>query len=300
MRRRVDRLSASAALVGFLIACCATAGMPARGTAAPSSPPEAITEADRTDLDADLAARRDARVSDAGAPRRLRGGRPPPRPLRSCPPTERIESGPRLARELQIVLDRSLWVDLDALSELPEGLEDDGLPPGRDRLGTIGARGGPVDAAAGAGPGGRGRTGLAGLRVHRQAYPGAVRAVRLPALRRASPPRVRRLGRPRHGPLAVDRADRARARRLAARVPRGLGDPAPRALLRAPHGDRARRPDRRIRPPPAAAHGDALPLPRRLLLAPPRRARPGASSSASPAGSRSCSSPGSACGSSTS
>jgi MscS family membrane protein len=65
--------------------------------------------------------------------------------LSAVPAAELAERGPRLARELQVVLDRTLWIDLDALSDQPEGLEDDGLPPGRDRLGTIRARGGAFD-----------------------------------------------------------------------------------------------------------------------------------------------------------
>lgn len=65
--------------------------------------------------------------------------------LSAVPAAERPERGPRLARELQVVLDRTLWVDPDALSDQPEGLEDDGLPPGRDRLGTVRARGGAAD-----------------------------------------------------------------------------------------------------------------------------------------------------------
>jgi MscS family membrane protein len=65
--------------------------------------------------------------------------------LSAVPATELAERGPLLARELHVILDRTLWIDLDALSEQPEGLQDDGLPPGRDRLGSIHARGGPAD-----------------------------------------------------------------------------------------------------------------------------------------------------------
>jgi MscS family membrane protein len=65
--------------------------------------------------------------------------------LSALPAADLAERGPLLARELHIILDRTLWVDLDALSDRPEGLADDGLPPGRDRIGSIRARGGPVD-----------------------------------------------------------------------------------------------------------------------------------------------------------
>jgi len=53
--------------------------------------------------------------------------------------------GPRLARELKIVLDKTLWVDVGALSRKPEGKSEDGLPANRDRVGTIKTQGGEVD-----------------------------------------------------------------------------------------------------------------------------------------------------------
>src|SRR6185369_12446870 len=37
----------------------------------------------------------------------------------------------------QVVLDRTLWVDVDGLSDDPEGIGDDGLPPRRDLVGTV-------------------------------------------------------------------------------------------------------------------------------------------------------------------
>jgi len=45
--------------------------------------------------------------------------------------------GGELARRLQAVLDRYLWVDLDSVSPLAEGDEQDGLPAGVDQIGTI-------------------------------------------------------------------------------------------------------------------------------------------------------------------
>jgi len=42
-----------------------------------------------------------------------------------------------LARALKTVLDRVLWIDLDALSDAPEGYTSDGLPASRDRVGKI-------------------------------------------------------------------------------------------------------------------------------------------------------------------
>lgn len=64
--------------------------------------------------------------------------------LRSIPAAERSERGPELARQLKVVLDQKLWVDLDALSADPRGLPDDGLPPYRDLVGHVDAERGDV------------------------------------------------------------------------------------------------------------------------------------------------------------
>ena len=45
--------------------------------------------------------------------------------------------GGELARRLKAVLDRHLGVDLESLSPLPAGDEEDGLPPGVDQIGTV-------------------------------------------------------------------------------------------------------------------------------------------------------------------
>ena len=45
--------------------------------------------------------------------------------------------GPQLARRIRAVLERTIDVDLDALSPHPEGATDDGLPRGVDKLGEI-------------------------------------------------------------------------------------------------------------------------------------------------------------------
>jgi MscS family membrane protein len=60
--------------------------------------------------------------------------------LRSLPAVE----GPERARELKIVLDRTLWVDLDALSDDPAGARDDGLGARRDLVGHVDAVEPPV------------------------------------------------------------------------------------------------------------------------------------------------------------
>ena len=53
--------------------------------------------------------------------------------------------GPLLARNLGIVLDRTLWIDTDLLSEDPEGHADDGLPSSRDYIDSIEVDSGRVD-----------------------------------------------------------------------------------------------------------------------------------------------------------
>jgi MscS family membrane protein len=53
--------------------------------------------------------------------------------------------GPALARQLKVVLDQKLWVDVDALSDEPGGYAGDDLPPNRDRVGSIETRRGAVD-----------------------------------------------------------------------------------------------------------------------------------------------------------
>jgi hypothetical protein len=42
-----------------------------------------------------------------------------------------------MARELEIILDRVLWLDVEKLSTERDGDPSDGLPPLRDSIGTI-------------------------------------------------------------------------------------------------------------------------------------------------------------------
>ncbi len=65
--------------------------------------------------------------------------------LGSIAERERANRGPVLARHLKVVLDQTLWIDLDSLSDQSEGMTDDGLPPGLDRIGTISTGRGKVD-----------------------------------------------------------------------------------------------------------------------------------------------------------
>lgn len=48
-----------------------------------------------------------------------------------------LSEGPELARKLQAVLDRRLWVEVDSLSPLATGNVEDGLPGNTDELGTV-------------------------------------------------------------------------------------------------------------------------------------------------------------------
>jgi MscS family membrane protein len=53
--------------------------------------------------------------------------------------------GAVLARQLKFVLDQEFWVELESLSQQPEGHSGDGLPSYRDRVGTLHTEAGPVD-----------------------------------------------------------------------------------------------------------------------------------------------------------
>jgi MscS family membrane protein len=57
--------------------------------------------------------------------------------LARFPPDRRDARGVELARQLEVVLERALWIDLEAISDDPEGQADDGLPPDHERIGTI-------------------------------------------------------------------------------------------------------------------------------------------------------------------
>ena len=57
--------------------------------------------------------------------------------LRSLPRALTKTQGPQLARQLKIVFDRSLWIDLTSLSREPKGHDNDGLASFRDHVGKI-------------------------------------------------------------------------------------------------------------------------------------------------------------------
>jgi MscS family membrane protein len=57
--------------------------------------------------------------------------------LRRLPRGLHKNDGPTLARELKIIFDRTLWIDLDTLSTDPKGHAADNLPPYRDWVGRI-------------------------------------------------------------------------------------------------------------------------------------------------------------------
>ena len=65
--------------------------------------------------------------------------------LRRLSASQRKRNGPKLARELMIVLDRALAIDFDLLSTDPKGHRDDGLPTYRDWLGRIETKKKPVN-----------------------------------------------------------------------------------------------------------------------------------------------------------
>ncbi len=57
--------------------------------------------------------------------------------LRNLPRELTKTQGPQLARQLKIVFDRSLWIDLTSLSRDPKGQDNDGLASFRDHVGKI-------------------------------------------------------------------------------------------------------------------------------------------------------------------
>lgn len=57
--------------------------------------------------------------------------------LRRLPTGYTQSDGPELARQLKVVLDRSLWVEMDLLSIEAKGHSDDGLPSYQDLVGQI-------------------------------------------------------------------------------------------------------------------------------------------------------------------
>lgn len=116
--------------------CLATASLAAAQSEAPSAARVAVEAqaTPRTAMRGYLEACRDGDYERAARFLELEG----------LPPDER-RRGPELAREFKIVLDRTLWVDLEALSEAPEGDPEDGLPAQRDRVGTIERPAGDVE-----------------------------------------------------------------------------------------------------------------------------------------------------------
>lgn len=52
-------------------------------------------------------------------------------------PTDRAARGPVLARHLKVVIDHTVWIDLDSLSDSPEGTATGNAPARRQRIGTI-------------------------------------------------------------------------------------------------------------------------------------------------------------------
>ncbi len=65
--------------------------------------------------------------------------------LRNLPRGMSAEQGLELADQLKVVLDRALWIDINALSDDPMGHSDDNLPSYRDWVGKIDLPDGSVD-----------------------------------------------------------------------------------------------------------------------------------------------------------
>ena len=57
--------------------------------------------------------------------------------LRNLPKRMKIKDGPALAHGLSIVIQKELWIDLDEISDHPDGADGDGLPSYRDQFAEI-------------------------------------------------------------------------------------------------------------------------------------------------------------------
>jgi len=82
-----------------------------------------------------LESAREARWSDAAEILDLTG----------LPESSRAQQGPELARKLKYLLDEQLWIDLDAISDEPEGVVDDAHGESRDLVGTLSGEAGGMN-----------------------------------------------------------------------------------------------------------------------------------------------------------
>lgn len=97
-------------------------------TAAPTPPAEVSPESPRSALAEFFRLCNDGKYGEAAA-------------FLDLPPSL-SGRGPQTARQLKAVLDRHLWIDLEKVSLLPLGRQDDGLPPEYEEVGTIPGRAG--------------------------------------------------------------------------------------------------------------------------------------------------------------
>ena len=65
--------------------------------------------------------------------------------LRYLPPGMSRQDGPELVKQLRYIFSRHIWVDIGALSDEPEGWQNDGLPVYRDSMGSIETSSGVVE-----------------------------------------------------------------------------------------------------------------------------------------------------------
>jgi MscS family membrane protein len=57
--------------------------------------------------------------------------------LRNLPSRMKIKDGPTLAHGISIVIQKELWIDLDEISDHPDGTDGDGLPSYRDKFAEL-------------------------------------------------------------------------------------------------------------------------------------------------------------------
>lgn len=130
--------SVVAALVGVALSAVAHGVAPSDAASATPRPPVAAAEhpdfapdSPRASIEDFLALCRQGRYDDAARHLGLAEGA--------------RARGPLLARHLKAVLDRHLWIDLEAVSGDAAGDTRDGLPPGMEQLGSIPTRSGRAE-----------------------------------------------------------------------------------------------------------------------------------------------------------
>jgi MscS family membrane protein len=127
---------------GLLLALSAD-GLPAHATGTPSPTPEARPQGPLDEFGRGTPRGTVTGFLNATRRRDYRAGAEY-LDLRRLPRSQVATEGPTLARHLRVILDSTLLIDPDVVSDEPEGARDEGLAAGRDLLGRIVTPHGPL------------------------------------------------------------------------------------------------------------------------------------------------------------